>query len=52
MNKEYYECPHCGSDRFIRMYNVWNEEFTVDKTPTASQDDGQADTPQVVTYEM
>ena len=38
--KEYYECPHCGSDRFVRMYNVWNEEFRLKLHPTEKYEDG------------
>lgn len=25
---KYYKCE-CGSDEFIRIYNVWNEKFKV-----------------------
>lgn len=28
---EYYKCK-CGSDEFIRIYNVWNEKFKVKVT--------------------
>jgi hypothetical protein len=27
----YYKCE-CGSDEFIRIYNVWNEKFKVKVT--------------------
>ncbi len=27
----YYKCE-CGSDEFIRIYNVWNEKFKVQVT--------------------
>ncbi len=28
MAKEYYTCK-CGSDTFVRMYNVWNERIKI-----------------------
>ena len=27
----YYKCK-CGSDEFVRMYNVWNEKIKVEVT--------------------
>lgn len=29
----YYKCPHCGSEEFIKHYNLWDEEIKVRVTP-------------------
>lgn len=29
MDKKYYKCE-CGSETFVRMYNVWNETIKVE----------------------
>ncbi len=34
--ERYYECK-CGSDRFVRIYNVWNETIKV----AISEEDGE-----------
>lgn len=35
---EYYKCE-CGSDEFVRIYNVWNEKIKVQVTKDKEGDE-------------
>ena len=37
MKKNYYKCE-CGSDSFVRIYNVWNEKIKVKITEQNSKE--------------